>query len=103
MTIRWTRTAKANNQKIPQALGWAKEIAGYAQKSFGLGEIRVSMAVTGETGVVRWEVDQPDMKALEESLGKMMTDSTYWKMIDKAFDDDLFLNGFTHDEIFRSV
>ncbi len=101
MTVHWVRTAKASNEKVPQAIGWAKEMAGFAKKAFGIDKIEVSMAVTGQTGVLRWEIVFPDMKVLEEKLGMVMTNDDYWKMMRKAFDDDLFEEGKASDEIFR--
>lgn len=103
MSIRWVRTAKATGQRIPQAIGWSKEVSAFAQKKFGITDVRVSMAVTGETGLIRWEIDYPDLKTLEEKMAAVLMDQEYWQLIHRAFEQQLFIEGSTVDEIYRAL
>jgi hypothetical protein len=103
MTIRWVRTSRASAKKIPQALGWAKEVAAFAEKKFGIDEIRVSMAMVGDLGLIRWETDYADLKAFEEKMSAVMADQDYWALIHKAMSDELFIDGTGRDEIFKQI
>lgn len=102
MTIRWVRTAKASAKKTPQALGWAKEIAGWAKKKVDV-ELRVSMSVAGEVGLIRWEADHPDLKTFEEKMSAVLSDQEYWALVGKAMTDELFIDGTSRDEIFKEI
>lgn len=96
---RWTRTAKISKGRFPQAIGWGKEIAAFAQKKFGTPEIRLYINAFGDVGIVRWESDYADLASFEKVQAKLLTDQEYWQQIAKANADELFIDGSVHDEV----
>lgn len=99
MSFRWTRTAKVSKSRIPQAIGWGKEVSAFAQKKFGTPEIRMYMNAFGDVGVLRWEIDYADLAAFEAVQSKLMMDQEYWQYIAKADQAEIFVDGSVHDEI----
>lgn len=100
---RWIRTARVAKGHFPQALGWAKEMAGFGQKKFNLPEVRVYMDAVGEIGTIRWEIDYPDLAAWDKAQTQVLTDAEYWQLIAKANAQELFIDGTTHDYLLKQV
>ena len=100
---RWIRTAKIANGRFPQAIGWAKEMTGFAQKKFKTPEINLYVTAIGEQGVVRWECEYPDLATFERVQAAVLTDSEYWQYIARANQEQLFVDGYTHDTLLRKV
>jgi hypothetical protein len=103
MGIRWVRTARIGKGRVMEAISWAKEVSAYAEKKFNTGKISVFMDAFGEVGTLRWMMDANDLAALEKIQMNMMADADYWKMIDRAMKAELFLEGYTRDEVMRSL
>jgi len=101
--FRWIRTAKVAKGRFPQAIGWAKEVAAFAQKTFNTPEIKVFMEAFGDTGNLRWEIEYPDLATFEKVQGELMTNGDYWAAIAKANDDELFIDGTTKDYLLKEI
>lgn len=103
MSVRFMRTAQIANGKFMEAIAWAKETAGYVEKKWGTPPVSVFIDSVGSAGIVRWSMDLPDLTAFEKIQNQMMTDQSYWQLIDKAFKNELFMDGSTHDTLSRQV
>lgn len=101
--FRWVRTAKIAKGRVPQAIGFAKEISAFSQKKFATPEIRVYLDVTGDVGTVRWEMDFADLATFEKVQTAVMMDADYWQHITKANKDELFIDGTTTDSLMKQI
>lgn len=100
---KWIRTTRVANGRFPQAIGWAKEMAGLAQKKFGVSQCRVYMDSVGEIGTLRWEIDYADLATYEKTMNAVMNDQEYWQFIAKAHTDQLFIDGSAHDYLLKQL
>jgi hypothetical protein len=103
MSIRWTRTALIANGKFMEAVSWAKETAGYVEKKWGTPPVHVWIDSLGQVGTMRWSMDLTDLAQFEKIQGMMMMDQSYWQLVDKAFKNNLFVDGSSNDVISRQV
>jgi hypothetical protein len=102
--VRWIRTATIKNSgKFQEAIGWAKEVAAYATKAYGMGNLEVFVDGFGVVGKIRWMSDLPDLATIDQVNAKLMTDQQYWKLIDRAAKAELFIDGSVHDLVMRKV
>jgi len=103
MSVRWTRTARISRGKFMEAIAWAKEAGGYAEKKFGLPKVTVWLDAFGDINSIRWSVDYPDLAAIDKANAQMMADADYWKLVARAGEQQLFLDGSVHDTISRAI
>jgi hypothetical protein len=103
LMYKWIRTVRVAKGRFPQAIGWAKEMAAFGQKKFGLPEIRVYMDTMGEIGTIRWEIDYADAAAWDKAQTAVMSDPEYWQFIAKANADELFIDGSAHDYLLKRI
>ena len=103
MSVRWMRSAVISNGRIPQAIAWSKEITSYAEKKFGTGKIETWIDGFGTVGSIRWTIDYPDLASFEKVQTQMLMDADYWKYIERAVKDQLFIDGSSVDTVSRSV
>jgi hypothetical protein len=97
------RSAQVSRNRVPEALAWAKEVAGFVEKKFQTPPIEVFMDAFGPTGTVRWMIDFPDLAAVEKVLAETTADPEFWKLAQKAYAAELFIDGATHDNVARKI
>ena len=103
MGFRWTRTAHIANGKFQEAISWSKEIAGYCEKKYNTGKICTFVNAIGPLGTLHWQVDYPTLAEFERVQTAMLTDPDYWKYVNKAMTNTLFIDGRTEDKLTREV
>lgn len=103
MGIRFTRTALIANGRFMEAVAWGKEVCGYVEKKWGTPPLTMWLDSVGQVGMVRWSMDLPDMAAFEKIQNQMLSDPSYWQMVDKAYKSQLFVDGSSHDSLSRQV
>ena len=54
--VRWMRSARIQGGKYLEAIAWAKEMAGYAEKAYGASKVHVFLDAFGDIGTIRWSV-----------------------------------------------
>jgi uncharacterized alpha/beta hydrolase family protein len=101
--VRWTRTARVRNGKFMEAIAWAKEMAAYGQKKYGVDKIAVFHHSFGDISAIQWSVDYADLATLERVQAQIMLDQDYWKRVASAFSGELFFEGSAHDTVLREV
>jgi hypothetical protein len=101
--VRWMRSVNIKNGKYMEAMAWGKEMAGYAEKAFGVDKCRVFLDSFGDVSTIRWMIDNVDLAATEKALEKVLKDADYWKRVSQAYDKGLFVDGSTRDVICREV
>jgi hypothetical protein len=97
------RTAQIRDGKFLEAIAWGKETAAYAEKKFGTAKIGTWIDCFGDLGTIRWTVEFPDMGALDKAQVALLADADYWKLIKKAADAQLFIDGRTTDHVYREL
>jgi hypothetical protein len=103
MGFRWTRTAHIANGKFQEAVSWGKEISGYCEKKYNTGKVSTFVDAFGATGTIRWSFDVPTLAEFERVQTAMLTDQDYWKHINRATTNNLFIDGRTEDTISREL
>jgi len=103
MSVRWMRTAQIRDNKFMEAIAWGKETAAYVEKKHGLPKIHVFIDGFGTVGTIRWIGDFADLGAVEKAQLAILGDADYWKLLKKAVDAGLFIDGRTEDHVYREV
>jgi hypothetical protein len=103
MSVRWTRTITIANGRFMEAASWGKEVAGYAEKKYGLPPVTVWVDAFGPAGIMRWSVDFADLAAVEKMQLASMADQSYWQLVDKAVKAEIFVDGSAIDTVSRSL
>jgi hypothetical protein len=103
MSIRFTRTADIAHGKFMEAIAWGKETAAYIEKKWGTPPLTVWLDAVGKVGVIHWSFDLADLAALDKIQAQMMADQGYWQLVNKAFANQLFVDGSSVDRISRQV
>lgn len=103
MSVRFMRTGKIAGSKFMEAISWGKEVAAYVEKKHGTPKIHTWVESVGEINTIRWTMDCPDFATIEKAQLSLLGDQDYWKMIAKAVSAGLFIDGQTHDTIYREV
>ncbi len=101
--VRWIRTARISKGRFRQAVGWAKEVAGYVHSKHKAPPTSVFVDSFGDVGTIRWIADFDDLASMETTMGAVMQDADYWKLVDEAMVAELFIDGKTHDLVMRQV
>lgn len=96
--VRFIRSAVISNGKIPEALGWAKEVSAHVEK-LGAPKIRVFADLAGTAGTIRWMADYGSLDELEKLNAKLMMDVGYFALLKKAADATLFIDGQVVDTL----
>ena len=103
MSVRWMRTAQIGKGMFMEAIAWTKEVSAYLEKKHGFPKIHTWIDSFGALGTIRWTTDYPDLAAVEKAQMQIMGDPDYWKMIKKAVDAELFIEGSVDDHVSREV
>jgi hypothetical protein len=96
------RSVNVAGGRYMEAIGWAKEMAAYGEKAYGV-KIRVFLDSFGDVSTIRWMVDNPDLAAMEKVTEKIMGDADYFKRVNQAFSTGLFVDGTTRDVVSREL
>jgi hypothetical protein len=97
------RTAQIANGKFMEAIAWAKEASGYVEKKWSTPPVHVWLDAFGTVGTMRWSMDLTDFSQFEKIQGQMLTDQGYWQLVDKAFKNQLFVDGSSVDYVSRQL
>jgi hypothetical protein len=101
--VRWIRTATIKNGgKVQEAIGWAKEVSAYVEKTLGA-KVEIFLDAFGVSGKIRWMMVQQDLGKIDQMNAKLMADQQYWKFVDRAAKAELFIDGSVHDIVMRQV
>ncbi len=96
--VRWVRTGRAKAGKMSQAVQWAKEIAEYINKKYGV-TVSAFADVFGEIDTIRWYVDYANLDAIEKLRSELILDRDYLKKVSPVA--ELFIEGSFHDTVMR--
>ena len=88
--VRWVRTGRAKAGKMSQAVQWAKEIAEYINKKYGV-TVSAFADVFGEIDTIRWYVDYANLDAIEKLRSELILDRDYLKKVSPVA--ELFIEG----------
>jgi hypothetical protein len=97
------RTASISNGKFMDAVMWAKEVSGYVEKKHGTPKIHTWVDSFGQVGTMRWTMDAPDLSTIEKVQTAILADADYWKLLGKAAQQQLFIDGSTVDVVSRAL
>ena|SRR5688572_24382816 len=100
--IRWTRTGQIRNSRVPEAIGWSKEISGWISKKYNV-TVETWLDTTGTLNTIRWTVDYPDLSTWDKTMTAVLADSEYWQFVANAMKNELFIDGVGTDTISRKV
>lgn len=103
MSVRWMRTAKISNGRYMEAIAWGKEVTSSVEKKHGSPKIHTWLDSFGEIATIRWTMDAPDIATIEKVQIAILQDADYWKMVGKAREQQLFIDGSVTDYISREV
>jgi len=95
--VRLIRSLETRVGLFPQAVAFAKEIAGYVRKQYGL-DLKL---FTDSKGVVYWITDYKDYAHFGEVRTRIIADKDYWEIVAKA--EDLFVEGSLVDEVITLI
>ena len=95
--VRLIRSMEARLGLFPQAVAFAREIAGYVKGKYGV-EPKV---FADSKGVVFWIVDYKDYAEFGEVRSKIASDEGYWEIVAKS--EDLFITGTLVDEVVTAI
>ena len=98
--IRLVRSATIAPGKLGEALVFAKQIAEFFGKSYGV-KLEVMMPIGGNPHRVAWRAEYPSLAALEEMQSKMLADPKYLEISGKGA--SCFIAGSLHDSMWRVV
>lgn len=100
--IRFMRSARVKQgSKLPEAIGFAKEIASFTQKYDGAANVTVCIDAFGDMGTIRWFADYPDLATMQKVMDQVLADAEYWKAVERA--GDLFDTSTLVDLALREV
>lgn len=102
MNIRWTRTWQIKNSRVIEAIGWSKEITGWWQKKHNV-NVETWLDVVGTTNTLRWTLDHTDLTAFDKLWAVVQSDPDYWRWIEQATKNDIFIDGVSVDTLSRKV
>ena len=98
--IRFVRTASIAPGKLGDALAFAKQIAEFVGKNFGV-QLEIMMPVGGNPNRVAWRAEYASLATMEEMQMKMLADPKYLEMVSKGAAN--FIPGSVNDVIWRTV
>ena len=93
---RFTRYATLHNVAVvPQAIGWSMELCGYLNKTY---KINVKAGMEMFAGLnIHWEMEIDSLDRLSELNTKLISDKTYFAMIEKG--KEFWVNGSLKDQV----
>lgn len=98
--IRFVRTTSIAPGKVGDALAYAKQIAEYVGKQYGV-QLQVMMPVGGNPHRIAWRTEFPNLGAMEEFQSKLLLDPKFIELSSKAGPN--FIAGSMNDAIWRTV
>ena len=100
--IRFHRSARtARGRRLPEALGWAKEVAEYINSNYSEATILVFAEQYGAAGTIHWYADYEDIATLDRIGSQLLADEGYQSILDNAA--ELFIEGSINDTVMASV
>jgi hypothetical protein len=85
---------------MSQAVQWAREIAEYINKKYGL-SVGAYANEFGEIDTIRWFVDYANLESVEKLRSELILDREYLKKIGPVV--ELFIEGSFYDTVLRSL
>jgi hypothetical protein len=99
--LRFQRSARAKNGKLPEAIQAAKEVAGYINGKYPSVSFQVFTERFGEFGSIYLQADYKDLASLESITAQIQADQEYWSHLKKAA--DLLIEGSSRETLLSSV
>ena len=98
--IVFTRTSSIAAGKLGEALAFARDVAGYISKHFGV-EVKVHMPIGGNPNRISWSGHFESLAGFDAMMAQQAGDEGYAKLLKRA--GDLFISGSTRDQLWREV
>lgn len=98
--IRFVRMASIAPGKLGDALAFAKQVAEFVGKQFGV-RLEIMMPVGGNPNRVAWRAEYASLAAMEEMQMKMLADPQYMELVAKGGSN--FIAGSLNDSIWRTL
>ncbi len=93
---RFTRYATlVNVSVVPQAIGWSMELCGYLNKTYKI-NVKAGVELFNKLNI-HWEMESDSLDRLSELNTKMISDKTYFSMIEKG--KEFWVDGSLKDQI----
>ena len=99
--FRFHRISRAKPGKFPEAIQFAKEVAGYINTKYAPISVQAYIEQFGDIGTLHWHVDYDNLAAVEKINAQLLTDQGYWALLNKAA--DLFIEGSGHDTLLQTI
>jgi hypothetical protein len=99
--LRWMRTSRAQTGKFLEALAYAKEIAGVAEKVSDVPKVAVYADAFGDYGTIRWIVDVEDYVHFEKVNRQLFENAEYRAKLAEA--PHFLMDGSTRDVMLKLV
>ncbi len=98
--IRFVRAATIRQGKLQPAMAFAQDISAVVEAKTGV-KVNVFTQTGGVVGRICWQSDMDSLGALEETMGKLLSDPEYLRKIEAAA--DLFVEGQTRDSLWNQT
>ena len=89
------KTTLKNGAYTPLAMGFATEVVGYLNKSYGI-NLQCGMEMF-DSCTIHWHFDTDSLEKISDVNMKLMQDKGYWAMLDKV--KDIWVNGSVKDSV----
>jgi hypothetical protein len=102
--VRFVRTAKVVDGKLPEAITFAKGHAETLQASARAApDIEIFVNPFGDGTTIHWMADYEDISALHNSITSLIASRDYWKHFRDAFDKKVLVEGSIHDMVTQRI
>ena len=99
--FRFQTSGRAKDDKVPEAIQFAKEVAKYINSKYPPVSVQVYSEVVEDSNNIHWYLDYKDPRAIENFRGQLRRDQGYWAIIFKGM--DYFIEKSFHDTLMSSV
>jgi hypothetical protein len=99
--FRYQTSGRAKNDKLPEAIQFAKEVAQYINGRYPSFSVHVYSEIVEDFNNIYWCSDQEDIATIEKFRAQLRSDQGYWSMVFNAM--EYFTEGSFHDTLMRSV
>lgn len=98
--IAFNRVASIAPGKTGETVAFAHQISAYMKDAYGV-QLEVLMPIGGNPQRIAWTARYQDLAALEAVNTRLLADTKYWEIVNKA--TACFLPGSVNDSIWRVV
>jgi len=99
--FRFQTSGQAKNDKLPEAIQFAKEVAEYINSKYPPVSVQVYSEVVEDFNNIYWSSDYKDLAAIENFRAQLRLDPGYWAIVFKGM--EYFTERSFHDTLMSSV